>query len=100
MKTPQLHVSLSSLIYISCTDSSYCPLTALLHSFHELTYPFLWTLQGVSAPCKLGFFQWPDKSLPLLSPESECPLLKLAQSHSFHVLTSPSLCHLQDVSAL
>ena len=32
-------------------------------------------LQIVSAPGSVAFFPCPDKSLPLWSPESECPLL-------------------------
>ena len=44
-------------------------------SFRVLTSPSLCRLQDVSAPQPVAFFPYPNKSLPLPSPESKRPSL-------------------------
>jgi hypothetical protein len=137
-------LSLSRQAPPSTFSSLWVPLARSL-SFRVLTSPFSCCLQFVSDPCSapsvlvltspslchiqrvsvsysVSFFPCPDKYLPLLSPESECPLFShflfrvLTKPHPLPsparecpllscflsadcVLTSPSLCRLQEVSA-
>jgi len=66
-----------------------------LVSFCVLTCPSLCGLQKVSAPYSVGFFLYPDMSLPLLSPEGKCPSLGWFLSVSW---LYSSVCLLQGVS--
>jgi len=67
-------LSVSSLIHPDGLPRRWVPLAPSL-SFRLLTYSSRCALQEVSTPRSLAFFPCPHLSLPIRSPECECPSL-------------------------